>query len=97
MHEECQHAHAQCGCQRVGWACVYSSAGCCWLLMFLGKCNVVPNASGIKIPVGVGESLFYICTCACFKSQNRVPRKLRGTNSVCWLDLAGLALLAGVS
>lgn len=52
-------AHAQCGRRRVvGWACVYSSAGCCWLLMILGECNVVPASIGTNTAVGIKVSCF---------------------------------------
>lgn len=40
----------------VGWACVYSSAGCCWLLILLGECNVVPTTIGANTQVGIKVS-----------------------------------------
>ena len=68
--EESRQTHAQCGSQRVGWACVYSSPGCCWLLMFLGKCNVLPNATGIRIAVGIEVSCFALAHAIILKARS---------------------------
>lgn len=91
-------AHARCGCQRVGWACVYSSAGCCWLLMFLGKCNGVPTAIGINITVGLKVSfltsehavVLTVWSCCLVSDEEMLP-------SFCWLLTAGVACLANAS
>lgn len=55
-------AHARCGSQWVGRACVYSSAGCCWLLLLLGKCNVASTADGINTPAGLRVSFWTLYT-----------------------------------
>lgn len=44
----------------VGWACVYSSAGCCRLLIILGECNVVPTTIGTNTTVGIKVSCFIL-------------------------------------